>query len=163
MTTLEEFAQQAGPKFTKQLRTLELRGALAGALVVKTAVEGSIAASGASNMKLSNAGRNGAPIGARVRKRSHDAIVTAKGPLWLLDNPTKPHVIKARANTFTAKGTRRKGAKALNIPGVGPRASVVSPGTKGKRTFHKGVAAAAPEVPKAVRTALAFDMAKTFR
>lgn len=54
----------------------------------------------------------------------------------LLDHDTKSHSIQPKA---------RRGRQALNIPGVGPRASAKHPGTKGKFMWEKGVAAAEVE------------------
>lgn len=78
----------------------------------------------------------GARIGVRYTVSGHTAIVKAIGPVPLLANQIKPHPIPK-------PGRRRK---VLAIPGIGVRASVNHPGTKGKDTWNRGREHAQPKV-----------------
>jgi hypothetical protein len=85
------------------------------------------------DLKLSRVrGGKGAAVGARYdlrgMGRESTAEVKATGPVPLIANPSKAHAIPK-------KGRRRK---VLAIPGIGVRASVQHPGTKGKDTWNRG-------------------------
>ncbi len=92
---------------------------------------------------LRNVGQFGAPVGAKSDVRGNarpTALIKATGPLHLLDFPTRAHTITAR---------RRK---MLKLPGGFAR-SVRVPGTKGKRTFAKGIAKGLPAARSLVEDA----------
>jgi hypothetical protein len=94
------------------------------------------------DLRLSGAGRKGAKVGARYDIISGGAdasgTVSKTGPLHLLANPTKPHVMP--------RARKRGGRRVLVIPGIGVRAFANHPGTKGKDTWAKGRRKAEPFV-----------------
>ena len=122
------------------------------------------------DLKLSGVGRRrGRPGGAKVGVNykltkgngSPTATVSATGPLPLLSNKTKAHMIgsafKATRTSQTGfiglglgrSATASGGRKAvLNIPGVGFRRSARHPGTKGKDTWNRGRKKAEPVIRK---------------
>lgn len=111
------------------------------------------------------------PSGAR-------AVVRWRGPVHLVNNPTKPHEIRPRA----FKGTRGRGKRAqraagllaafgldareggtINIAGIGPRARAMHPGTPGKHFFQAGKATAEKIVPGIYKREATTTLAKTFK
>lgn len=149
------------------------------ALVVTTAARASIAAGSGGDSALSNVGRGGAKVGARFDVKGTQnatALIRGTGPLHLLDNPTGPHVIvpkglrKGRSkssrgafyNALFGGGSGFGAAKPLRTP-YGPRYRVQHPGTRGKRTFFRGVDAARPLVPATVRAEVSRQMVRHFR
>lgn len=105
------------------------------------------------------------------------AAVRPKGPVHLVNNPTKPHVIVRRAFV----GTRGRGKKAqrgaallaafgvdatnyggpLGIPGVGPRASAHHPGTHGKHFWEHAEPEAATAAKRAAMAETVKNMARS--
>lgn len=86
----------------------------------------------------------GAKIGASYKLTPvspWSATVRATGPVPLIASRIKPHAIPKA-------GRRRR--KMLAIPGIGVRASVQHPGTKGKDTWDRGRKRAAPKVTKII-------------
>ena len=117
------------------------------------------------DMRLSGVGKKGARVGARYDKHfaaTEDAPameIKATGPLHLIERDTRAHLILPRGQTFTAKGGRRSGRKALKI-GDEFRLYAEHPGTSGKRPFARGVARARPEVPRLIQTEVRKEMAR---
>lgn len=64
------------------------------------------------------------------------AVVAMRGAAPLVERDTKPH--------REPKTSKRGGRKLLSIPGIGVRASVMHPGTKGKHPFQHGIEATIP-------------------
>jgi hypothetical protein len=99
----------------------------------------------------------GAAIGARYdlrgMGRESTAGVKATGPVPLIANPSKAHAIPK-------KGRRRK---VLAIPGIGVRASVQHPGTKGKDTWNRGREKAERKVRTVIGRNTDQVVAKAFR
>ncbi|MCA1572418.1 MAG: hypothetical protein LC798_19380 [Chloroflexi bacterium] len=93
-----------------------------------------------------NVGRTGRRIGVRSTHKGDDAILVAMfGPAHLIERDTKPH----RIPRTTGKGRKRRGDKQpLYIPGIGFKANVDHPGTKGKHPWEKGVRSALPKLDK---------------
>lgn len=89
----------------------------------------------------------GATIGARYDLIGNGAATSARvkatGPVPLLANPIKAHPIPKR-------GPRARRRKLLAIPGIGVRASVQHPGTKGKDTWNRGRERVEPKVRKLI-------------
>lgn len=104
-----------------------------------------------ASKKLRNMGKSGAKIGVRYDIRSDTyAEVKATGPLHILDNATKPHDI-ARKKPDYGPGSGRGGGVRLSDGRV--RRTVKHPGTKGKKTFEKGMEAGKPAALTALRNA----------
>jgi len=94
--------------------------------------------------RLSGVGKRGAKLGVRYNVSNSTepkSLVFATGPFQLIENNTKAHRIPKERKQ--RKGARRRLAV---IPGVGPRAWAMHPGTKGQHPWAKGVKAAEPEV-----------------
>lgn len=113
----------------------------AGAVAAKRAQLEVMQRDAGGDLRLSHVGKRGARIGARFDLVAGEAFVKATGPVPLLANPTKPH-------TIPRAGRRRP--KGLLIPGVGVRASVNHPGTKGKDTWNRGRESAQPKIRAAI-------------
>lgn len=125
--------------------------------------------------------RNGRVAGAKVGARydvkvytGHPvALVKEDGPLHLESNPTQPHIIipkdtvvgrfrgrEARLSAYW--GSAGGAAHPLRTP-YGPRWRVNHPGTRGKRTWQKGVERAEAIMPQAVRSGAATFFRGLFR
>lgn len=157
---MSQFSTQLGVFSTVGMNDVTRKGVEAGALLVTRSARTSIRAGSGGDSVLSNVGR-GARVGARYDiqgRQNPTALVRATGPLRLLDNPTRPHRIGAKVkkgrsqssraafyNAIFGGGSGYGSAKPLRTP-YGPRYSVQHPGTRGKRTFWKGVTAAKPFV-----------------
>lgn len=145
--SLAQFAARAknlGPDLQSNLK----RGINAAALHTKRSVEAEMASAGVGK-RLSGVGTRGARIGVRYDVKGTDnpvALVRATGPFHLVERSTKAHAItpKKRGRRVAAR------KKALNIPGVGARASAQHPGTRGKHAFAKGVERAKPGVRRII-------------
>jgi hypothetical protein len=98
--------------------------------------------------RLSGVGRKGARVGVRYNVGSYPdgakALVFATGPFHLIERDTKAHRIPRERR----RGRRRYAV----VPGVGPRARVQHPGTKGKHPFARGVQMSEAAVQRAVRS-----------
>lgn len=111
-------------------------------------------------------------VGQRVTKKggSPEIVVSAKGPLPLIENDTPGRVIRsAYATGAGRRATKSKkfgqlsqmagpglsfgGGRAavLDIPGIGIRRSARHPGTKGKHPWRIGRKKAQPVVTKTIR------------
>jgi len=109
------------------------------AFLVKKSVQAELQAAGVNGGRLRGVGKKGAKVGVSytVAGTEHPtALIRATGPMHLIESDTKAHEIKA------------KKAHAINIGGVGPRASAHHPGTRGKHPWAKGVDHAIPLVPE---------------
>jgi hypothetical protein len=148
-----------------------------------------VAAGGDSKMsglgKKSTRDAGGAEVTARykvdvqgTRGRATTYLVYGTRPLWMLDNPTKPHWNIKGARKSRAKGRwdgvkRQKSKKSLesqqafyeSLFGGGDTSKPLKlaskhPGTKGKRSFWKGVERVEPLVPRWIQQALSASMTK---
>ena len=121
--------------------------------------------------RLSGVGVRGAKVGARFSIKgtstSPESFIKATGPLPLIENDTKGHVIRSKH----VRGKARRGfvgptalgqfkqkkvtgpslAPVLNIPGIGYRRSARHPGTKGQHPWRKGKKRAQPVITKIMR------------
>lgn len=123
------------------------------ALLVKTSVQSQLVAAGVTNGRLRGVGTRGARIGVGYNLRgttNPSAVVRMRGPAHLIESDTRAHVIKPK----------RK--KAVMTP-YGPRARVRHPGTKGKRPWKKGVAAALPKTRAVFLDSITSNLARVFR
>lgn len=127
----------------------------AAALIGKRSVEARLPAS----RRLRGVGNRGARVGVRYDVKGSGvnavALLRATGPLHLLDNPTKPHRIEPRR--------RRRGGKRAVLVNGQPVAYVEHPGTRGKRTFARGVEAAKPRMTAELRKAVPAAVGKALR
>lgn len=96
--------------------------------------------------RLSGVGKKGARLNARyVLSLSGDtpsALVFAQGPWQFIENDTRPHRIPRQ--TARKRGKRRYAV----VPGVGPRAYALHPGTRGQHPWRNGVLAAEPAIAR---------------
>jgi hypothetical protein len=69
--------------------------------------------------------------------RGARALVVPRGPVSLIEKPTRPHRIP---HTFAISARRNVARRAVHIPGVGVFASVKHPGTRGKRPVTRAFA-----------------------
>ena len=104
--------------------------------------------------RMRGVGKKGAKVGARFDMRGDGAVVKAVGPVHLLERPTKAHEIKPRGG--------RSGKKAIAFAGVA-RASAQHRGTRGKRTWSRGVDAAKPKAARELRAPIGKAMARGAR
>lgn len=123
-----------------------------------------IASASGGDSRLSGVGARGAKVGARYKIRgttdNPSALVTADGPLHLIERDTKPHAeMSRRANPASR---RRSGPKALVTP-YGPRASVQHPGTRGQHPFERAVDATAPDALRIFQRELGRALSRAFK
>lgn len=131
--------------FRNNLVVAQRDGVRAAALLVTTSVRTELRGAAPSG-RLSGVGRRGAKISvgfdAPKATVNPQALVRMRGPAHLIENPTRPHAIRPRRRS---RG-RQEAARALTVRGVGMRASVQHPGTRGKHPWARGVKAAEPMV-----------------
>lgn len=134
---------QLGPDMRRRLEKIERdvikserQTETAAALAAKQAQETVMRQDAGGDLRLSRvrSGR-GAKIGARFDRVAGSVNVRATGPVPLIANRTKPHVIPKAGKP-----------KLLSIPGVGVRRSVQHPGTQGKDTWNEGRRLAIPAI-----------------
>lgn len=142
------------------------------ALKLTTAARASIARAAGGDSRMSGMGsaglrgKGGAKVGAGytmsaagVHGRSPSALVALRGPLWILDNPTKGHQIapkvkKGRANSLqrsmfiAASEGRFAGIKPLRFKDGSFRFGAKHPGTRGKRSFWSAVERTQPQMSR---------------
>src|SRR5262245_32516577 len=134
-----EFAVKLGA-FGSQLPASMAAATGKAALHVTSSVRDATRADSGGDMRLSGVGLRGARVGARYDVKGTQnpvALIRATGPMHFLERGAGPHQIRPR---------RRRGKRALSTP-YGPRASVQHPGSPGKQTWSRGVAASIGDVP----------------
>jgi len=122
------------------LQRAQIAGVTKSALLVTTAIRGEIRAATGDN-RLSGVGARGARVGAKYDVKGSTnvtAIVSAKGPLQLIERDTAPHLIIPRGRRVGKRGRRLKGGMVLHMANGGFAASAVHPGTRGKHPFERG-------------------------
>jgi hypothetical protein len=100
-------------------------------------------------------GRRQVHIGAGYRIRQGAggayAVVSAKGPLQLIERDTKAHsipkILATKGSSKRKRQSRLQRRHVLLIPGIGYRKVVHHPGTSGKHPFRHGVDAFKGQVP----------------
>lgn len=132
------------------------------ALKAKTIHVGFLRQATGGDLRMSGVGRNGTRVNARYdTTRAGNAVVYARGPVHLLERPSKPHEIIVRS-----KQRRRRsysGAKALGVPGR-PVAKVQHPGVRNpKRPWSRGAAAARPVIERTIRRQYGTAFARAMR
>jgi len=128
------------------LERAQLQGVQQSALFVTRGIRDEIR-SVTGDMRLSGVGARGARVGAKYDVKgttNPTAIISATGPLQLIERRTNPHPISNR---------RRSKKKALKMADGGFAKSAMHPGTPAKRPFAKGVSRTAD------RTGVIFDEA----
>lgn len=109
----------------------------AAALAAKQVQEVEMKQDAGGDLRLSRVrSGKGARIGARFDRRGDGMNIRATGPVPLVANDVRAHKIPKV----------RKTQRPLAIPGIGVRASVNHPGTKGKDTWDDGRQKAIPVI-----------------
>ena len=114
-----------------ELQKGQKTGVRRSALFVTKAIRAEIRAA-TGDSRLSGVGRRGARVGAGYDVKGNvnpTALITARGPLHLVERKTNPHTIAPR---------RRGRRKALALADGGFAAYANHPGTPAKRPFEKG-------------------------
>jgi len=122
------------------LQRAQIAGVTKSALLVTTAIRGEIRAATGDN-RLSGVGARGARVGAKYDVKGQvnpSAIISAKGPLHLIERDTSPHLIIPRGRRVGKRGRRLKGGQVLHMANGGYAASALHPGTRGKHPFERG-------------------------
>lgn len=142
-------------------------------LASKKAIEAKRDADTGGDGRLSNVGKGGANLGVAFRVFGDTATIRATGPWPLIESNVSGHVIRsryvagARRRGFVgpvAPGQFRGGRRAvMHIPGIGFRAAVRHPGTRGKHTFRKGSEAAIVVAGEIVPKKMTTTIARAFR
>lgn len=163
MQTLAQFASKMHSGAGVAVRTGMRKGVQDAALFTKRSVQAELIRAGVSGGKLRNVGVRGSRVGVRydnvVGTDNPSVTVRATGRgFHLLERDTRSHVITPRVRGRRAlanaarRGERSTNRRALAIPGVGPRARVQHPGTKGKHPFERGVELARLVVHRIIAT-----------
>jgi hypothetical protein len=133
--TLADLAASAA-RMPAELQKAQRRGVQQAALLTTRTIRAEIRAATGGDMRLSGVGRRGARVGARYDIKGVEnptALITATGPLHLIERPTRPHLITPK---------RRK---ALRFKDGSFSMSAESRGTRGRQPFGRGVKKAAPQ------------------
>lgn len=121
--------------------------------VATAALKAKLAIQSGSPARLRGVGKSGAKLGVSYRLSGAGARTTATvratGPWQLIEEDTRPHVIRSKRR---GRKKGRGGQGAIVIPGVGPRVAAHHPGTRGKHPWAKGVEKAMPLVAAEMRT-----------
>lgn len=138
-------------------------------------------AKAAPSMRM-NVGKNGQRLRVYyvLLRNGETAVVQVRGPIHLLENPTKPHIIGAgRSRTASGRKFKNEAAGRLRTERAAKKAGrkflssgkggtfkatgpVKHPGTKGKGPFAKGVKAFRPQAPKLLERGTDAMMRKVF-
>jgi hypothetical protein len=159
VTTVDEFARRAA-RLPAVLSYATPAATEAGARVLEAQARANLTAATGGDRRLSGVssmssrrGRGGSSnrevdvtVKVEGAGRGARALVVPRGPVSLIEKPTRPHKIP---HTFAIVARRNVARRAVHIPGVGVFASVRHPGTRGKRpvtrafTSHHSEAGAA--------------------
>jgi hypothetical protein len=143
VTTVDEFARRAAT-LPAALSYATPRATRAGAEILEAQARANLVAATGGDRRLSGVssmrarrGRSGSAnrevdvtVKVEGAGRGARALVVPRGPVSLVEKPTRPHKIP---HTFAVKARRNVARRAVHIPGVGVFASVNHPGTRGKR------------------------------
>lgn len=151
------FGQMSG--LIREFNTAGLRAANAAALEAKRIHLTEIRRAAGGDLRLSKVGTRGAALNVRYRAATSEAnpvaIVQAVGPLHLLENPIKPHTMRARP---------RRGKRGVLSTPYGPRAQVQHPGVnRPKRPWAKGRVLAHPAIERTIRRQYGSAVARGMR
>lgn len=184
MSTPAQFAAKMRELPTQVERATESAVSKA-ALRMTLAARASIAAASGGDSRLSGVGKSGAKVGARykIKRSQHNpsALVSAEGPLQLIERDTKAHgelpkgVGKAQGRTKAARYAAKQnlydalfgsggfaGTTPLSTP-YGPRYRVQHPGTRGKHPFERAIDHTSPSTPEVFQREIHEAMARIFR
>jgi len=176
--TPDEFARWCGTPIEYELGRATREGMTNAAQAVKAAVQSSISAKAPNGLKTRKGGARG-KVSAFYNVHGHVnafAVVAARGPLPLIENDTKPHIIApsigrvagrgakaANARTRAARRTgylggalgRRTGLLVTGTYTPGGLATFARhPGTRGSRPFAKAVDAVEGTIPAFIERSL---------
>lgn len=132
----------------------------AGAAVLERRARANLLAATGGDMRLSRAlslrarrggtGGGGRKVDVRVRVigagRRAEAVVEPVGPVSLVEKPTRRHRIPRQIVRVSRRSVERRG---VFIPGIGYRAHVSHPGTRGKRPVTRAMQTHADEAGRA--------------
>jgi hypothetical protein len=141
MRDLSDLARSASAT-ADALPAAQRRGVQKAALLVTTAIRSEIL-SATGDMRLSGVGRRGAKVGAKFDIKgtaNPTALITATGPLHLIERDTQPHDAPRRRS----RGRRRYVAFGGNVYSR----ATGSGGSRGKHPFEKGWKRAGPQTPE---------------
>lgn len=145
-TSVAHAVQSRMAKLTKEIGAARRTAVERGAFSAKREILAEVRAA-TGDLRMSGVGAKGAKVGVGYDIKGTDnptALVKARGPVHLMENPVKPHAITPK------KRGRTKRKKAVVTP-YGPRASVQHPGVKNpKKPWSKGVKRAEPHVRREV-------------
>jgi len=178
-------------QFTRQMRSMpseiekaNQRGVAKAAQHLTTVARRNIAVASGGDSRLSHIGKRGARVGARYRVRNQGttstALVSAEGPLQIIERDTKSHgelpkgVGRAKGRSKAARHEAKQalydalfgtggfsGVKPLSTP-YGPRYRVQHPGTKGKHPFGRAVDSVLPHTPPIFQREIRESLRKVF-
>jgi hypothetical protein len=143
VTTVDEFARRAA-RLPAVLSYATPAATEAGARVLEAQARANLTAATGGDRRLSGVssmssrrGRGGSSnrevdvtVKVEGAGRGARALVVPRGPVSLIEKPTRPHKIP---HTFAIVARRNVARRAVHVPGVGVFASVKHPGTRGKR------------------------------
>jgi hypothetical protein len=131
--------------------------------VTAAAMKAKVAISAGAPASLRGVGKSGAKLGVRYTLSGSETNPSAKlratGPWQLIEENTSPHTIGPKRRGKGARSPRR----CRRHSGIGPRAVVHHPGTKGKHPWAKGVEKAEPLVAKEMSKTMANIATAAFR
>lgn len=131
-------------RLSREISAAGVRATNAAALEAKKIHVQEIRRAVGTDLRMSGVGRSGARVNVRymaARSESNPvAVISAVGPLHLVERPVKPHSIRPR------------GRKKAVLTPAGPRRSVMHPGVRSpKRPWQIGRGRARPTVSKMIQ------------
>lgn len=147
-------------RFGRGMPPATREGVRIGALLVATSIRRELQRAAPSG-RLSGVGRRGARLSVGFDPPKSDtnptALVRARGPWQLIENPTRPHEIVPKRRRRT-----RNRRPAVLTP-QGPRTRIMHPGTRGKHPWERGVRSSEHLVRQAVQREFHHALVKAFR
>lgn len=144
---------------TANMQAADRAAVRAAALAATTVIRGEVRQAVPSG-RLSGVGRKGTrvSVGFNVRGTTNPtALITARGPLHLVENDTSPHQIPKER---TARS--RRASKRIRLADGSVRGTVQHPGTRGKKPFAKGKQKAQAPARAAFQGVVADSIRKAF-
>lgn len=155
-TTPEEWARRANG-FAGGLQETQRKAVGAAAFAAKKEIATEVRKVVGADMRLTGVGKRGAKLSVYynvVGYKNPTATIAMRGPVHLVERPTKPH----RVPRVRKRGRKR----VVVIPGVGVRASANHPGTHGQYPFKKGTERGKPKAVAAFNDTIVREFRGTF-